>query len=158
MLFRSMIFFGFIFLIIEYLISTKKLELKKTIQKISLKEAVIIGFSQAVAVIPGVSRSGIVMIAMMGMGYKRDESAAYSFLLAFPTIFAASALDLYKMRVALFTVSQGDLLYLCIGFFISFITAYLSIKWFISFLQKKSLVIFGWYRIIAGIVLIIIGK
>lgn len=154
----AMIFFGIIFLIIEYLISIKKLELKKPIQKVNWKDAVLIGLVQAIAVIPGVSRSGIVMATMMGMGYKRDESAIYSFLLAVPTILAASALDVYKMKSILFSVSQGNLLYLVVGFLVSFITAYLSMQWFISFLQKKTLSIFGWYRIIAGILLFIAGK
>ena len=154
----AMIFFGAIFLVIEYLISSKKLVLRKTIQKTSWKEAILIGFSQAIAVIPGVSRSGIVMVTMMGMGYKRDESAVYSFLLAVPTIVAASALDVYKIKSVLYIVPQENLFYLITGFIVSFIIAYLSMMWFISFLQKKSLVIFGWYRIVGGILLLIIGK
>lgn len=151
----AMIFFGIIFLIVEYLISSKKLALKKNLEKTSWKEAILIGISQAIAVVPGVSRSGVVMVTMMGLGYKRDESAMYSFLLAVPTLFAASALDLYKMKTMVFSSTQGTLLYLFIGFFVSFITAYFSVKWLISFLQKKSLVLFGWYRIILGASLII---
>jgi len=154
----SMIFFGIIFLIVEYLITTKRLVLKKKLEKTSWKEAVFIGINQAIAVVPGVSRSGIVMVTMMGLGYMREESAVYSFLLAVPTIFAASVLDVYKMKSILFTSSQGNLVYLVIGFSVSFITAYLSVKWLISFLQKKSLVLFGWYRIIFGILLLILGK
>lgn len=151
----AMILFGIIFLVVEYLISSKKLVLKKTIQKISWKESIIIGLNQAIAVVPGVSRSGIVMVTMMGLGYKRDEAAIYSFLLAVPTIFAASALDVYKMKSVLLVSPQENIMYLLIGFFVAFITAYLSVKWFISFLQKKSLIVFGWYRIILGILLII---
>ncbi len=152
----AMILFGIIFLIVEYLISSKKLLLKKTIQKTSWKEAILIGLSQAIAVIPGVSRSGIVMATMMGLGYKRDESAMYSFFLAVPTIFAASALDVFKMKDTFFTIPQGNLLYLMIGFFTSLITAYFSVKWFISFLQKKSLVIFGCYRVLLGVILLVL--
>ncbi len=154
----AMIFFGIIFLFVEYLVASKKINLKKTIQKTSWKEAVVIGCNQALAIIPGVSRSGIVMVAMMGLGYKRDESAIYSFLLAVPTIFAASALDVFKMKDVIFVTSQGNLLYLFIGFLTSLITAYVSVKWLISFLQKKSLTLFGWYRIIIGMSLLIFGK
>lgn len=151
----AMIFFGIVFLIVEYLVKTKKLILKKDLKKTTWKETLIIGINQAIAVIPGVSRSGIVMITMMGMGYKRDESAIYSFLLAVPTIFAASVLDVFKMRSVIFSTSQGNLIYLLVGFLVAFITAYISVKWLISYLQKKSLVIFGWYRIILGALLVI---
>lgn len=151
----AMILFGIVFLIVEHLVKTKKLELKKDLQKVTWKEAVIIGLSQAIAVVPGVSRSGIVMVSMMGLGYKRDESAIYSFLLAVPTLFAASALDVFKMRSIIFSTSQGNLMYLFVGFLVSFITAYISVKWLISYLQKNSLVLFGWYRIILGALLVI---
>lgn len=151
----AMILFGIIFLIVEHLVKTKKLALKKDLQKVTWKEAVIIGLSQAIAVVPGVSRSGIVMVTMMGLGYKRDESAIYSFLLAVPTLFAASALDVFKMRSVILSTSQGNIIYLLVGFLVSFITAYISVKWLISYLQKNSLVLFGWYRIILGALLVI---
>lgn len=151
----AMILFGIVFLIVEHLVKTKKLALKKDLQKVTWKEAVIIGLSQAIAVVPGVSRSGIVMISMMGLGYKRDESAIYSFLLAVPTLFAASALDVFKMRSVILSTSQGNIIYLLVGFLVSFITAYISVKWLISYLQKNSLVLFGWYRIILGALLVI---
>lgn len=151
----TMILFGVVFLIVEHLVKTKKLALKKDLQKVTWKEAILIGISQAIAVVPGVSRSGVVMVTMMGLGYKRDESAIYSFLLAVPTLFAASALDVFKMRSIIFSTSQRNLIYLFVGFLISFITAYISVKWLILYLQKKSLVLFGWYRIILGASLII---
>lgn len=151
----TMISFGVLFLVVEYLVKTKKFTINKKIKSLSLFEAIFIGINQAISVIPGVSRSGIVMITMMGMGYKRDESATYSFLLAVPTIIAASILDLYKSR-QLFLDSTQYLPSLFVGFIISFITAYVSIKWLVKYLQKSTLTLFGIYRIILGIILFFI--
>ncbi len=155
LLIGAMILFGVVFLIIEYLVKSKKLLLKKSLDKITWQEAILIGLNQAMAVVPGVSRAGIVMISMMGLGYKRDESAMYSFLLAVPTIVAASGYDLFKMRGMLIHSTQY-LPVLMIGFVASFITAYIAIKWLVGYLQKSSLVPFGIYRIILGLTLLFI--
>ncbi|MDO8609659.1 MAG: undecaprenyl-diphosphate phosphatase [bacterium] len=151
----AMILFGIVFLVTEYLIKSKKLVLKKSLNKVTWKEAFIIGLNQSLAVVPGVSRAGIVMISMMGLGYKRSESAMYSFLLAVPTIVVASGYDLFKMRGMLIHSTQY-LPVLMIGFVASFITAYIAIKWLVGFLQKSSLVPFGIYRIILGLTLLFI--
>lgn len=155
LLIGAMILFGIVFLIVEYLVKSKKLLLKKSLDKITWQEAILIGLNQAMAVVPGVSRAGIVMISMMGLGYKRDESAMYSFLLAVPTIVAASGYDLFKMRGMLIHSTQY-LPVLLIGFVASFITAYIAIKWLVGYLQKSSLVPFGIYRIILGLTLLFI--
>ena len=89
---------GLLFIILEYFISKKKIILKHSLSSLTPFQAILTGFMQALAVIPGVSRSGIVMFYLMGQGYKRDEAATYSFLLAVPTILAASTYDLLKMR------------------------------------------------------------
>lgn len=148
----SMFIIGFVFLIIECLIAKKKIVLKKSIDNLSLFKAVAIGFFQALAVVPGVSRAGIVMVVMMLMGYKRDESAKYSFLLAVPTILAAGLYDLYKSR-EIINQSINYSPQLIIGFIVSFITAYIVIRWFINYLKNNSLVIFGIYRIILSLIL-----
>lgn len=91
---------------------------------------------------------------MMFMKYKRSESAIYSFLLAIPTIIAASILDLYKnYKIAFQSVTNIQMI--VIGFIVSFVTAYLAVKWFISYVQKNSLIGFGIYRIALAIILII---
>lgn len=146
---------GVIFIVLEYIIRKNKIKLHKSISQISLVDAVIIGLAQAIAVVPGVSRSGIVMVAMMSMGYRRDESALYSFLLAVPTLVAASGLDLWKMR-SLVSSSGDSTLFVLIGFVVSFITAYIVIKWLIQFLQKNTLTGFGVYRIILGAILFMV--
>ena len=126
-----------------------------SVSTITPVHAIIIGLAQALAVIPGVSRSGIVIVALLFLGYKRDESAKYSFLLALPTIAAASLYDLYKSR-QMIGAAQGNLPALVVGFIVSFLVAYIAVKWFISFLQKNSLTPFGIYRIIAGILFFVL--
>jgi undecaprenyl-diphosphatase len=115
---------------------------------------VIIGLAQSLAVVPGVSRAGIVMLSMMGMGFKRSESALYSFLLAVPTIMAASVYDLYKSRDIL-VASSTSLAPLMIGFVTAFAVAYVSVKWLIGYLQHHSLVPFGFYRIALAILVML---
>ena len=146
---------GCIFLVVEYLISRKQITLNHHLIKLSNFQAIGTGLAQALAVIPGVSRSGIVMLYLMGQGYKREDAATYSFLLAVPTIVAASGYDLFKMR-HLFGQSAGYAPLLAVGFITSFIVAYAVMKWFISFLKSNTLVSFGVYRIILAIILLLV--
>lgn len=146
----SLFSLGLVFILTEFLISKKKLILKKELSQLNLRESLIIGLFQSLAVIPGVSRSGSVILIMIFLGYKRKDSAVYSFLLAIPTILAASIYDLYKNIDLIFDINIS---YLIIGFFTSFIFSVISVNWFVDFLQKKNLVLFGWYRIILAIFL-----
>lgn len=153
------VFFGMagVFFILEHFISQKKLLLSRSLKQLSYFDAVLIGFIQSLAVIPGVSRAGSVLVGMMMMKYKREESAKYSFLLSIPTIFAASALDAYKMRGVLFN-NFDYISTLMIGFVTAFITAFFVVQWLIGFLQKNSLISFAWYRIlVSGALLLIVG-
>lgn len=151
MISASLLFVGILFIITEILVMKKTLVLSRSIHSITLFDAILVGLLQSLAVIPGVSRSGIVMLALMWRGYKREDSAKYSFLLAVPTIFAASGYDLFKMRKVVFSSLQYAPLIL-VGFIASFISAYIVIRWFITYLQKNNLIPFAIYRIIAGIV------
>jgi undecaprenyl-diphosphatase len=150
----SFFILGVVFLVIEYLIKNKKIKLTQSIDRLSYQTAIIVGFMQALAVIPGVSRAGIVLVTMMILGFKREESARYSFLLAVPTILAASGYDLYKSK-DLLVFSSNNLFLLMIGFVVSFISAYVVVNWFIKYLQKNTLNLFAIYRIIlAGILFV----
>lgn len=146
----SMFLIGLIFIIFEYLIKNNKNFLNKSVKDMSYLEAFLIGVGQSLAVVPGVSRSGIVMLAMMGQKFKRDESAVYSFLLAVPTLLAASGLELIKTNIKVLT-NTGNLVFLGVGFLASFVTAYIAVKWFIGYMQKNSLTYFGIYRIILSV-------
>ncbi len=144
-----------VFFFIEYLISQKKLVIDQEVKTLSYKQAIIVGLAQSLAVIPGVSRAGSVLVAMMFMKYRRDEAARYSFMLSIPTIFAASAKDLFEMRELVFS-SVDNIGLLTTGFVTAFISSYFVVKWLIGFLQKHSLVTFGWYRIVVGIALLLL--
>ena len=142
----SLFFVGVLFIIIEILVRKKKIILKKKIEEMDVFQSLIIGLGQSLAVVPGVSRAGAVILMMLVLGYRREEAAKYSFLLSIPTIFMASFYDLYKSRDILLT-NLNQVGILIIGFFISFIFALISVKWLIGFLKKNSLVVFGVYRI-----------
>ncbi len=150
----SMAIIAIVFLVVEYLIRLKKITLTKSLESITMRHALLIGLAQSIAVIPGVSRAGIVMIAMMLLGYKRSQAALYSFMLAVPTIFAASALDLYKGREVL-AASHNQLGMLAIGWLASLATAFIAIKWLLTYLQKNTLVLFAYYRIALAIILVL---
>ena len=143
---------GVVFLLVEWLIKMEKLPLNKVISSLSYKEALIIGFVQSIAIVPGVSRAGAVIISMILLKYKRDQAAYYSFLLSIPTIFAASFYDLYKMRHIVANYSNNWIL-LAAGFITAFISSYIVVKWLIDYLKKNSLVFFGYYRLAVAIIL-----
>ena len=148
----SLIFLGMGFLIIERLIKNNKIKLNKDIKNLTITQAVVIGLCQSLAIVPGVSRSGAVIVAGLLMGYKREEAALYSFLLAVPTVLAAGGLDLIRTDWQIITSNIGLTL---LGFVVSYLTALLVIKWLIEYLQKKDLTIFGFYRIILGLLLLL---
>lgn len=127
--------------------------LNRTLEKITYKEAVLIGLIQALAIFPGVSRAGAVILGMMFLGVRRDEAAKYSFLLAVPTLLAASGLDLYKsMPILVNNRDQAGVL--AVGFVFAFLSAWVGVKWFIYYLQTRTLAGFGWYRLLVGAALL----
>ena len=150
-----------IFIIVEKFIVQKSsinpspnLPLNKPLKSLSFTQAIFIGLVQALAVIPGVSRSGSVIVGMLFLGYDRSESAKFSFMLSIPTILAASFYDLYKMRAVAFA-NLNNVNLLAVGFVVSFVFAWLSVKWLIKFLQTHSLVPFGLYRLaLAALILL----
>lgn len=146
---------GFVFLLIEYMIKKGKLSIKREIDTMTYKEAILVGLYQSLAVMPGVSRAGSVMVGMMYLGFRREHAAKYSFMLAIPTILAASGLDLLKMKdVVISNADHMDVL--VVGFVTAAVSAFIVIRWLISYIQSNSLVMFGWYRVIAGIILLIL--
>lgn len=142
---------GLLFLLFEYLVSRKMLSLTRTLDSLSSMEAIIIGLAQALAVIPGVSRSGSVILMMLFTGFRRDEATRYTFLLSLPTILAASALDLIKHPEILTTTS--NLSHLLVGLLVAYVSAYLVVRWFIRYMSEHSLKLFGYYRLILALVI-----
>jgi len=118
-----------------------------------------IGVFQCLAMIPGVSRSAASIVGGMSQKLSRTAAAEFSFFLAVPTMFGATVKDLWDFKKkGLFDTPDfhQDIKFLIIGSVVAFIVAMLAIKSFITFLEKRGFKLFGWYRILAGIVLIII--
>lgn len=118
------------------------------IEKISFKNAIIIGFAQAVSMIPGVSRSGATIVTGLFLNIERSVIAEFTFLLAVPTMSAATLYSLYKSRDLLTSDYVGTLL---LGTVVAFVVAYAVIKIFLSYIKKYDFVPFGIYRIILGL-------
>lgn len=119
-----------------------------TIEEISYKKSFWTGVWQALAIIPGVSRSGATIIGGMSMGISREAIVEFSFLLAIPTMAAATGYDLLKSAGS-FSFDQFWLL--ALGFIVSFVVALLSIKWLLHFVKRHTFIAFGVYRIVVAL-------
>lgn len=122
-------------------------------QTITYLKALKIGFFQVIAMIPGVSRSAATIIGGMTQKLTRKIAAEFSFFLAVPTMFAASAFELLKTYHA---VNRNDLGILALGNIVAFIVAMFAIKGFIAFLTKHGFKWFGYYRIVVGLIILIL--
>lgn len=123
------------------------------VEKISPRQALAIGFFQILAMIPGTSRSGATIIGGLLSKLDRKTAAEFSFLLSVPIILAASLFDLYKNYADI--TSQGLELIIA-GFIAAFISALVVIKWFINYVSKHNFIPFAIYRIILGIVILVV--
>ncbi len=145
---------GVIFLIVEKFFYDDKKPLLDDVEKISFKQALYIGLAQILALIPGASRAGASIIGAMLVGLNRKASAEFSFLLAVPVMCATTFYDLYKHHEAI--LEDGNLLTLAVGFVTSFVVALVVIKLFLKFLEKFTFVAFGVYRILFGILILVL--
>lgn len=118
------------------------------LEEISYKKAVVIGLSQAVAMVPGVSRSAATIVGGLAVGLKRKTIVEFSFLLAVPTMLAATVLDLIKSA---HTFAAGEAQMMLVGFVCAFVVAALSIKFLLKYIQRHSFIAFGIYRIIIAL-------
>ena len=128
----------------------------ETSQEITYLQALKIGLFQCLAMIPGVSRSGASIVGGMSQKLSRTTAAEFSFFLAVPTMLGATAKKCYDYYKAGFELSHDQVNLLIIGNVVAFIVALLAIKTFIGFLTKNGFKVFGYYRIIAGIALLLI--
>lgn len=111
------------------------------------QRALIIGMFQSISIFPGVSRAAATIIGGLAIGLSRKEAVEFSFLLALPTMAAATALDLVKSGASF---SQSEVWLLGIGFISAWITAYFTVKTFLAFIKTNSFISFGVYRLIAA--------
>ncbi len=124
--------------------------------QVTEKRAFSIGLFQCLSVIPGTSRSMATIVGGMANGLTRKRAAEFSFFLAVPTMAGATLLDLLDLLKGDSTwASAHNLIMLAVGCVVSFIVALLAMKWFVSFLAKYGFKWFGWYRIIVGVIIII---
>lgn len=147
----TLIIGGVIFILIERHPREDKPE--QTMNDITLKQAGIIGIFQAVALIPGVSRAGATILGGLLNGINRSVITQFSFYLAIPVLGGATILDLI---LSLDELKSNDLLYLFIGAVVSGIVAWIAIRWLLRYISKNSFMIFGYYRIIAGIIILVL--
>ena len=127
-------------------------EYEGTAATMSLQKAVLIGCAQSFAVVPGVSRAGATILGGLALGLPRVEIARFSFLLAIPTMLAATGYDLLKTGSS-FVLADWHIL--LIGFVAAFAAAYVSARALISFVSTHSFEGFGWYRIVVAILLFV---
>ena len=125
-------------------------------EDVSFFKAIMIGIWQCIAMIPGVSRSAASIIGGMQQKLTRSAAAEFSFFLAVPTMLAATGYKLYKYYKDYGGFSTNEIKQLAIGNLVAFIVALLAIKFFIGFLKKHGFKVWGYYRIIVGIALLIL--
>ncbi len=144
----SLIIGGIIMLIVDH--KPQKSEIND-LNEITHFKALLIGFFQSLAMIPGVSRSGATIIGGLLLKFNRRVATDFSFFLAIPTIFAASFYDLIKN---INDLDASNIELILIGIVSSFISAILVIKWFLNYVSKNNFVIFGIYRIVVGFLIL----
>jgi len=139
---------GILLIVIEKLFKEKAHAID-SLERLTLKQSFLIGVAQSFSVIPGTSRAASTIIGGLLVGANRKVAVEFSFLLAIPTMMAATGLDLIKGD---FNFSSQELMILAVGFIGSFITAMLVVKWFIKFVQTNNFFWFGVYRIILALI------
>lgn len=126
---------------------------KPDMSKITPMQAGVIGVFQTLALIPGVSRSGATIIGGLLNGIDRQTITQFSFFLAIPVLGGATIVDLFLSRDA---IQSDDLLALFIGALVSGIVAWIAIRWLLAYISKNSFMVFGYYRIIAGSIILLL--
>lgn len=142
------LFLGGIALIVLELLYREKDNHAERIEDLSLKQSFLIGLCQSLSIIPGVSRAAATIIGGLFVGAKRKTAVEFSFLLAVPTMLAASGLDLIKSN---FAFSQNEYFLLATGFIGSFLVAIVAVKFLLKFIQKNTFIPFGIYRVILAL-------
>jgi len=131
----------------------KTAKFKKEMKDITIKDSLIIGICQSFALIPGSSRSGTTITGGLFLGLKRETAARFSFLLSIPAVFASGLLELYESLKYL----QGDMiLNLVVSTIVSGVCGYIAIDFLLKFLKKNTTFLFVWYRIAAGVFILIL--
>ena len=147
----ALIFYGIVFILVENSHKNKRPRVRK-LADISYLDALIIGMFQVLSIIPGTSRSGSTIIGALLIGISRVAAAEFTFFIAVPVMFGLSFIKLVKFG---FAFTAAELIILLIGCVVAFAVSMLVIKFLMSYIKKKDFKLFGWYRIILGVIVII---
>lgn len=146
-----LILFGILFIVIENYNKNKRPTVT-TLSEITYQVAIMIGIFQLIAaVFPGTSRSGATIVGALLIGVSRTVAAEFTFFLAIPVMFGASALKLLKFG---FSFTGNEMVLLLTGMIVAFIVSIMAIKFLMSYIKTNDFKIFGWYRIILGIIVL----
>ena len=148
-----LILYGIFFIVIENMDKKTKIS---DFSQMSYKVALGIGFFQVLALIPGTSRSGATILGAVLLGSSRTIAAEFSFFLAVPVMAGASLLKLVKMFLSGVVMTSNAWFILAVGTIVSFIVSVIAIKFFMDYIRKHDFKVFGYYRIILGIVIIVV--
>ena len=147
----ALIIYGVIFIVIEKN-NKKRIPKIKNLDEITYKTAFLIGLFQVLSIIPGTSRSGATIIGALLIGVSRVIAAEFTFFLAVPVMFGLSALKIIKFGLAF---TNTELVVLLIGMLVAFVVSIVVIKFLMSYIKSHDFKIFGWYRIVLGIIVLI---
>ena len=144
----TLILGGIAIILIERLRKTPTI---RSVPEIGPVSALIVGFGQALAMIPGTSRSGATIITALLLGVERKTAAEFSFVLAIPTMLAATAYSLLKVKDQISADGIGQI---AVGFVAAFVVALVTVRWVLSVIGRIGFTPFGWYRIVLGTVML----
>ncbi|WP_195987425.1 undecaprenyl-diphosphate phosphatase [Clostridium sp. D53t1_180928_C8] len=151
-----LILFGILFIVIENYNKGKRPKIN-SLAEITYTVAIMIGLFQLIAAIfPGTSRSGATIVGALLIGVSRTVAAEFTFFLAIPVMFGASALKLVKFGLQTgFAMTGNELTILLVGMVVAFIVSIIAIKFLMSYIKNNDFKIFGWYRIVLGIIVLL---
>lgn len=142
---------GFVILWVERLQRLGAVSPIQEVDDVRWTDALKVGLIQCAALVPGVSRSGATIIGAMWLGFNRKAATEFSFFLAIPMLFGAAAYDLYKNHALLTT---ADIPMFVVGLVVSYLSAWVCVRWLLRFVADHSFVVFAWYRIVFGLVIL----
>ena len=150
----TLIIYGIAFIVIESLHKGKEFKITN-LSKMTIKTALIIGAFQVLALIPGTSRSGATIVGAMLIGTDRTTAAEFTFYLAIPVMLGASLLKMAKFVAGGGILGTSEIVYLLVGMAVAFVVSVVVIKFLMSYIKKHDFKVFGIYRIILGIAVLV---
>ena len=151
----TLIIYGILFIVIENYQKDKQPKVEK-LSQLTIQTVLIIGVFQALALIPGTSRSGATIVGALLIGVSRGVAAEFTFFLAVPVMFGASLLKGVKFLLHNSMTSQEGII-LLVGMLVAFVVSLFVIRFLMGYIKKHDFKVFGWYRIVLGIIVLICG-